>query len=454
MHRSLKSAVSILFILTLLAFATQRFMLAWEASSEAPTDTWQASNYWVQSAHCAKEYGILLVGCDNGVIVPFADISLADDTGHALLLGVFEMATGADVQLSDAARLNVIINYTGIVLVTGLLLQVGLRWGAAIVFGGLSLYAGAYIGVAPHPAQLGGSLLAACLPISILCLPKAGVPSPAYWLWISLSAAALGLSLLLRQSVGTMGVIASFVAIAVFAWPRRSSLSKMAAAALLAVLVGLAVLTPTLTLRARDAIWDVPAAKKIESHGIWHNVFIGLGVIDNKFGIEWSDASGADRVQQIDPSVAYVSEKYYQILKDEYFNTIKSAPFDVASIYIRKLGMVLQQHLAKPLIPLLPWSLSLLLVVILTIVSSRFNDENLRAQTFHARKELQFISALFVCAFVIQGVLVHPSTQYLFPVGAFLVIVASSDIERLISALAEAGRRLAVYAINERNSLG
>ena len=57
-----------------------------------PSD-WKATNVWLAAADCALERGVWLAVCEQGKLVPMSERAIADDPGHALLLGLWAMAT-------------------------------------------------------------------------------------------------------------------------------------------------------------------------------------------------------------------------------------------------------------------------------------------------------------------------------------------------------------------------
>src|SRR5678815_5634900 len=53
-----------------------------------PSD-WKATNVWLAAADCARERGTWLTLCEDGKLVPMSERAIADDPGHALILGLW-----------------------------------------------------------------------------------------------------------------------------------------------------------------------------------------------------------------------------------------------------------------------------------------------------------------------------------------------------------------------------
>ncbi len=53
-----------------------------------PSD-WKATNIWLDSTDCALERGVWLAICEKGKMIPISERAVADDPGHALILGMW-----------------------------------------------------------------------------------------------------------------------------------------------------------------------------------------------------------------------------------------------------------------------------------------------------------------------------------------------------------------------------
>src|SRR5690606_29166053 len=83
---------------------------------------WAHTNFWLKSAGCARETGAWLVMCrDDGRLIPISEEAIGDDPGHALMLGVWAILSAEAVSLVDAARLNIVLNTAGLVMLAAFL---------------------------------------------------------------------------------------------------------------------------------------------------------------------------------------------------------------------------------------------------------------------------------------------------------------------------------------------
>jgi len=424
--RNPRRALRAYLALIALVIAGTCFIIAWQQAGRVPPPTWSATKSWIASAQCAKALGIPLIGCEGGKIVPFADISAADDPGHAFFLSLYAIVTRADVHATDVARMNTIVNYVGIAIVVCLLLQMRLWLAGMIAMALLAVYAAKFIGTAAHPAQIGGALLSATLPLVLLGMPALHQRRLVYATWLAIGSAALAAACLLRQSIGMMGVVAACLAVGVLAWRTRGRVLASGHLALAIGAVAISAMTPKIILRLRDAIWNVPATTQIETHGVWHNVFLGLGVVENPFGIRWDDLFAYDIARATHPTVRYVSEQYYEILRDKYFELVMSHPVEVLEIYLRKLAMALNARPPLPLPPVPLW-VTLLLLLIGVVACRRMLSKPAWI--------VLAICAVFSGLFLVQGAIVHPAVEYLFPIGAFLILACACLVAALVEAL-------------------
>src|SRR6266850_2123487 len=84
---------------------------------EVDASDWEQTNVWLKSSECARVRGVWLALCgDNGRLIPISEEALGDDPGHALLLGLWAIASGEVATLVDVARLNIALNSLGFLL--------------------------------------------------------------------------------------------------------------------------------------------------------------------------------------------------------------------------------------------------------------------------------------------------------------------------------------------------
>jgi hypothetical protein len=150
-------------------------------------------------------------------------------------------------------------------------------------------------------------------------------------------------------------------------------------------------------------------ATAVNSHPIWHSVYIGLGFIPNSQVPEYSDAVAIDKVRSIDPTVPYTSAKYELILRREVFNLAKQKPLLLIENLAAKTGVVT------------------LLAVILLFPARR---------ALFAEKGLLWLDAAFVLAIglsAMSAILVIPRPPYLLTFFCLTSLYSSIKLCRAFS---------------------
>jgi hypothetical protein len=80
---------------------------------------------------------------------------------------------------------------------------------------------------------------------------------------------------------------------------------------------------------------------KIYNHVLWHNVYLGLGIVQNKYGIIWKDSIGYNKAKQFKPSLYNVTQGYDDAIKGEFLTLLKNDwPF-VLKAFIYKFLLAL-----------------------------------------------------------------------------------------------------------------
>lgn len=187
---------------------------------------------------------------------------------------------------------------------------------------------------------------------------------------------------------------------------------------------------PRWILLARDATFQVEPAVLTQVHGMSHTLYIGLGAVTNKFGIEWNDAHGAAAVNEVDSRVVYVSPEYYRVLWRRYLARVWEDPIELARIYMVKAGTVLTHRLPK-------WSprVWVILAIATTLLWVGHRRGIWRRLKYEQAPILLGIAMVFAVFFVIQGTLAHPSAGYAYPIAGFTLLVVAICIEVFIRHL-------------------
>ncbi|MEH2508999.1 hypothetical protein V1291_000353 [Nitrobacteraceae bacterium AZCC 1564] len=417
-----KASVVIL-LLSLFLVTAPQYYRSLVAGSGLPI-TWLYAPKWLESADCARTTGVILVLCRDGKLVPIADETSGDDPGHALALELYSLITQKPVLPGDISILNSTINYIGLIALSLLLFSLRLPFAAFLVLTIGPALSDQFHRLTPHPAQFGAACLAAILPLAILGFAKTKSDRRLVCFWLATGFLCLATAALFRQAIGLMGAVAGCLAVA-FAFVIQSRGERKALQCFV-MIVGILTITqvPTILMRVRDAVYHVPATRMMEQHGVWHNLYIGLGVVENPFGIEWLDANGEQNAKKINPSVEFATMEYFRTLRTEYFRIVRQHPYEVAKIYAKKLALTANTALRFRMIGV---KTSLICIFILATLAYW------RAQAIWRPQDSVFaVSSLFVCFFIAQAVLFHPSDQYLFPIQIFFLMCAGALIEILV----------------------
>lgn len=411
-----KHIYAILFGLCLLLVTIPQMRKSFLASDGLPF-AWTTSKIWLQSAECARTTSKFLVLCREGALEPIANGFGGDDLGHALALEIYSVVSQKTATPADISRLNTIINYLSLLTLASLLFSMSLPFACLSLLTLGTSIANQLHALTPHPAQFGVACLVTILPLSILGNGRINRA------WVAIGLVTLVLALLFREAIGMMGIAASLLAVILRFFLQRGTFS-IKHVILLAVIGALSA-TPYLLLRARDATYHLPPPKKLESHGTWANLYMGLGGVENPFGIEWNDFSAIDAVKAVDPSVEYLSPRFFQILKERYFEILRTDPVGVAKVYLKKLEITLR---ARMPIWIRAWPLWIIITVlsIASILARRLISKDHERVACDA---VLVISGLYVVAFVAQATLFNFDLQYLFPIQLFLLLATAAVVD-------------------------
>ena len=276
--------------------------------------------------------------------------------------------------------------------------------------------------VGPHPGHFGVACLVTLLPLAVLGMPFAHVSRKLFRPWVVVGIVALAVAMLFREAIGFMGLVCSLLATGFnyFLSVPKSRRSALVHAGLACAVV-LTVWTPYSVLRLRDAIYHTSPSARMEQHGTWHNLYIGLGAVENPFGIVWIDSYAIDTVKKVDPSVPYLSHEYFAILRREYFQILLQHPVEVAVVYFKKLVIALRTY-------------DMWLQIGVVAAVFLFARRKLRgdSQGWGIDESVLAICAVFIATFLGQAVLFTYTELYLFPVKLFLLLGAGVTLEMVV----------------------
>ena len=134
-------------------------------------------------------------------------------------------------------------------------------------------------------------------------------------------------------------------------WRRETRRWVRPAVAVLLVLSYLSIGTLTLAgVRAyRNHVIHQPnfGSAYPNEHPFWHNAYIGLGYLPNRYGIAWNDAVAADAVQRERPGTLFVSHQYEATLRHLYLRLFHHDPGFVLRNFWIKLRSIVTDVLGR-----------------------------------------------------------------------------------------------------------
>ncbi len=382
-----------------------------------PSD-WKATNVWLAAADCALERGVWLAVCEQGKLVPMSERAIADDPGHALLLGLWSMATRRHADLIDVARLNTLTDAIGLVTLAGLLFalrayiaSIVLLWKGPIEYLG-------WMGTSPHWAYVGLVSLAAVLPMALAAREMGLLSRRAANLWIAAGIVFLALATLMRESIGMMGLMVT-AAVVIVLLVRRL---RPAAVLLVGMLAVLAFTTPRWVVMARDAAFEMEKAERLATHGLSHTLYLGLGFVENKWGIRYDDDYGEEIAGKA--GIVWCSPEYFRLMWQLYLGRWAENPVEVVRIYLEKAWMLLG---TPTLHPGPPFGIVLAIALVHLLASTAFGAW--QRLDFRQGLVIEGVAVAFAGLFLAQAMAALPSHSYAMPVNAFVLVLLGVIVE-------------------------
>jgi hypothetical protein len=394
-----------------------------------PSD-WAATNVWLASSACALERGVWLAVCEKGKLVPISERAIADDPGHALLLDLWSMATRGRATLPDVARLNTLLDALGLLALAGLLFSLR-AWLTSIVLMWLGPveYVG-WMGTSPHWSYIGLVSLSAVLPIALAGKDLGLLSRRAGNLWIAAGLLFLALATLARESIGIMGLLISFGVMAVLVVRRPHQRQRIQPLLLAGVLALAAFTTPKWVVMARDAAFDMQPAQRLATHGLSHTLYLGLGFVENKWGIRYDDEYGEEIADKADPPVVFGSPDYFRLMGTLYRARWAEDPLEVSRIYADKAWRLLA---VPTLYPGPPFGIVLLIGLIHLAAATALGAW--RRIGFPQGFVIAGVALSFLELFLAQAMVALPSQTYAMPANAFVLVLLGAIVEFFVRAV-------------------
>jgi hypothetical protein len=82
-------------------------------------------------------------------------------------------------------------------------------------------------------------------------------------------------------------------------------------------------------------------ATAVNSHPLWHTIYIGLGFIPNSEVPEYRDGVGDEKVRSIDPTATYTSARYQAILRRELWRIAERRPMLILRVVATKAAIII-----------------------------------------------------------------------------------------------------------------
>jgi hypothetical protein len=394
-----------------------------------PSD-WAATNVWLESSQCALERGVWLAVCEKGKLVPISERAIADDPGHALLLDLWSMATRSRATLPDVARLNTLLDVLGLLALAGLLFalrayitSIALMWWGPVEYVG-------WMGTSPHWSYIGLASMSAVLPLALAAKDLGLLSRRAGNLWIAAGLVFLGLATLARESIGIMGLLVSLGVLALLLVRRPRQPQRIAPLLLAGVLALAAFTTPKWVVTARDAAFDMQPAQRLATHGLAHTLYLGLGFVENKWGIRYDDDYGEEIANKAQPPVTFGSPDYFRLMGTLYLERWAEDPIEGARIYADKAWRLLA---VPTLYPGPPFGI-VLLIGLLHLAAATALGAWPRIG-FVQGFVIEGVALSFLGLFLAQAMVALPSQTYAMPANAFVLVLLGAIVEFFVRAL-------------------
>ncbi len=388
--------------------------------SDIMPSEWVATNIWLESTECTVSRGVWLAICTDGRLSPISEHAIADDPGHALLLSAWAAMTGRPATLVDVARLTTLLNTIGLVGLAALLFSLR-AWITSILLllKGPVEFLG-WMGTSPHWAFIGMVSLAGILPLAIVTRSNRA--------WIAGGIAALAMVTLVRESIGLMGFALTLGTLAVTALQRPRPARLLPRLTLILVLATGALLAPKWATMARDAAFPMAPAERLQTHGLSHTLYLGLGFVENKWDIRYADEHGAELAERA--GIIYCSPEYFRMMWKLYLARIVEDPVEVARIYWEK---ALQLLVVPTMQPGPPFGIILAIGLLHLLVATWLGLW--RRVGFPQGLPIEAVSLAFLGLFLAQAVLALPSHMYAVPANAFILVLFGTLVEFAVRGL-------------------
>jgi hypothetical protein len=169
---------------------------------------------------------------------------------------------------------------------------------------------------------------------------------------------------------------------------------------------------------------EYEAAQRLATHGLSHTLYLGLGFVENKWGIRYDDDYGEKIAGQAQPPVVFCSPEYFRLMWKLYLARWAEDPVEVARIYAEKAWMLLG---TPTLYPGPPFGIVLAIALVHFLAATAFGAW--RRLDFMQGLVIEGVAVAFAGLFLAQAMAALPSHNYAMPVNAFVLVLFGVIVE-------------------------
>ena len=175
----------------------------------------------------------------------------------------------------------------------------------------------------------------------LLYFVRRGKTDKAFGIFLLCAGLAINLATWIRAQAGTPVLL--FVLIALWFGVNISRRQKAVLTGCLFAGMLLPLLFFTLQLRQSDRYLSANGGLRVpmsSQHIFWHSAYIGLGFLDNEWGIRYKDEVGYYAAAAVKPDVVYCSADYEHILRTKTLAFVREHRFFFLETLAAKLGVL------------------------------------------------------------------------------------------------------------------
>lgn len=397
--------------------------LGWHDWSRAPT--YGRVDAWIHVAECFNQHRWWLMSCEGTNLVPFEEASLADDPGPAMLLSLISYGFNSSPSRELLVWIGLATRW--IFLGISVFLLYALRYPKMMCFsvaflGAVLVSSTHYVSADADNYYWSAWMGALWISWVLLAINQKEITARDWWGSWCLATFGLIYSLLMREPMGKIGIVLGLMTFVWMVIRRQSSFQNKNRWIAVLISIVLALLSPDMVYRIRQIQMPLHASSLYQkTHGVSHNLLIGLGAEHNSFGIRWDDASGLELAKKINPNVVSCTREYFDILWKAYWNIVIHHPLEVLGIYFKKFFKVY----VKKILPLL-----MLMWVGYRLLKERFLS-GLFEKNQIAYDSFMVVTTIAIIGTAAQGVLALPAWSYYYPIYFGFALMASMGIHFL-----------------------